>query len=167
MKSRAATVVVEFDEPRFLSALRAAVAGYFGAVDAWEQAYRSQYRLVAHGQVSADLEPLHANYRAARRELEELIPQATRLCRRYHLREPWNPILLITLGSTPPQSAHWTSAVGQGERTLVRKCLEELETHIAQAAFSNPAGDPPPAARITVNVPRRSGLLGRILDYFL
>lgn len=165
MTSRAATVVVEFDEPRFLTALRAALTRYFGAVDAWERAYRSQYRLVAHGQVSADLEPLHSQYREARRELEELIPQATRLCRRYHLREPWNPILLITLGATPPQSAQWTSAIGHGERTLVRKCLEDLETHIAGGGKASPQ-PPTSTVNVSVNIPR-TGLLGRILDYFL
>ena len=139
-----------FDHAAFCADLRRAVDRYVESIDAWERAYRQKYRLVVAGQVSADLQPLQDEFLKAKRELEALVPQATRLCRRYHLREPWPMVMRVELGVNAPQNATWTSALGNGERTLLTKCLLDLEEKSIE--------EEPPA---------KTGLLSRILDWFV
>jgi len=74
----------------FVADFRSAVERYFEAVDQWETAYRRYYRQPDCGEkVSADLETEHSGYCARRRELEQMLPRARRLCLKHGLREPW------------------------------------------------------------------------------
>ncbi len=147
----------------FLTELRAAVDRYLESIDAWEQAHAKYYRLVVAGQVSADMKPFQESYVAARRELEALVPQATRLCRKYGLREPWPSILRVQLGAAPPQGSTYTSALSRGERALVTNCLLDLEARIVEAEHSGEPG----AETHVAKQPEKQGLLSRILDWFV
>jgi len=110
----------------FIAALRVAVERYLGAVDQWEAAYQKYYRLPGYAAtVSHDLEAEHRAYSDRRRELEELLPRARRLCLRHDLRDPFSGLLRISLGRYAPQH-RVDSAIGRNERSAVTECLVEL-----------------------------------------
>jgi hypothetical protein len=88
---------------QFVSELRSAVDGYLQSVDAWENTYQKQYRLLDPPRLSADLEPFQQDYIAARHRLERLVPQRRQLSRRHELPDPWAGLLHIRLGATTPQ----------------------------------------------------------------
>jgi hypothetical protein len=143
-------------DAEFVAQLGSATRNYLEAVDTWEAAYRKFYRLASPLQVSSDLEPEFNTYLAARKRLQECLPHARRLCRRHGLRDPWAGILHIRLGARAPQTGG-TSAVGQGERTLIAQCLAALEAAARMPEHTPPTEEAP--------APRR-GVLGRIFDYF-
>src|SRR6266436_8162142 len=88
----------------FIAALRVAAERYLGAVDQWEAAYQKYYRLPGYAAtVRHDLEAEHRAYSDRRRELEELLPRARRLCLRHDLRDPFSGLLRISLGRYAPQ----------------------------------------------------------------
>jgi hypothetical protein len=138
-------------DEQFLSRLRDCTRQYLNSVDAWEAQYRKHYRVRSPAKGSADLEPLHQDYLKARRDLEPCVPRARRMCRQLGLKEPWQAMLHISLGSETPQTGP-TTAIGRSERALISQCLAALE-----AASSAPAA--PPAAQ-------RSGILRRLYDFF-
>jgi hypothetical protein len=153
-------VVDVASEAQFLTRLRDSTQRYLESLDAWEAQYQKYYRVPSPGPgcVSADLESLHQNYLSARRDLQECVPRARRLCLKYGLRDPWQATLHIALGARTPQSGA-TTAIGKAERSLLAKCLADLE-----AAPVTYAERPKPTP---VPQPQRRGILQRVLDYFL
>jgi hypothetical protein len=151
--------VDEASEEQFLARLRDATRRFLEALDAWEAQYQKYYRVPSPGagSVSADLESLHQNYLDARKDLQKCVPRARRLCLKYGLREPWQAMLHIALGARTPQSGA-TSAIGKAERTLLAKCMSDLEA--ASRTYAEP---PMPKA---IPQPRRRGILQGVLDYF-
>jgi hypothetical protein len=152
--------VDEASEEQFLARLRDATQRFLESLDAWEAQYQKYYRVPSpsSGSVSADLESLHQNYLDARKDLQKCVPRARRLCLKYGLREPWQAMLHIALGARTPQSGA-TSAIGKAERTLLAKCLADLEAaSVTYAEPPTPAPVPPPQPR---------GILQRVFDYFL
>ena len=110
----------------FTLQLREAVNRYLLAVDAWEAAYGKFYRLPGYaGTISADLEAEQREYLASRRRLEGLLPRARGLCFKHGLRDPWVPLLKVSLGEHAPQQRD-TSALGRSERLAVTDCLMAL-----------------------------------------
>jgi hypothetical protein len=110
----------------FIAALRLAVEHYLGAVDQWEAAYQKYYRLPGYAAtISRDLEAEHRTFCDRRRELEELLPRARRLCLKHELRDPFSGLLRISLGRYAPQH-RVDSAIGRSERSAVTECLVEL-----------------------------------------
>src|SRR5262245_66251442 len=86
-------------DSQFVDQLGCAIDRYLRAVDQWEAAYQKYYRLPGYAsKISADLEAEERDYHARRRELEELLPRARRLCYRHRLREPFSGLLRISLG---------------------------------------------------------------------
>src|SRR5215831_19336909 len=110
-------------EAELIEQLRDCSQRYFQAVDAWETAHQKYYRLPTAGAPSPDLEPFHQEYLATRQRLQQCLPDAHRLCLKYNVRNPWNAILHIKLGSTAPQNGS-ASAIGRAERALVVQCLD-------------------------------------------
>ena len=145
-------------EVAFVQHLRDLTQQYLRAVDAWEEAYFECFRLVTPHQVSSDLGPLQRDYERARRKLEECVPQGRRMCWKYGVRDPWEPLLRIRLGANSPQSGA-VSAIGKGERNLVAVCLADLE----EAAWKPSEAVNPPGPE-TERPPR--GIVQRIVDFF-
>ncbi len=146
-------------EQQFVAQLRTAIERYLHAVDAWENAFRKHYRLLDTPRLAADLEPFQQAYLAARRQLEPLVPRARHLSRRYDIPDPWAGLLHIRLGAMAPQ-AGIAPAIGQGERSLIIRCLTDLEA-LSQPEFPKVSTDPNQLGR-----PGARGILGRILDFF-
>ena len=110
----------------FVNDLRAAIERYLNAVDQWETAYQKYYRLPTFGSpISDDLKSEQREYDERRRELEEMLPRARRLCLKHQLAEPFSGLLRISLGQYAPQQ-RVDSAIGRSERGMVTKCLVEL-----------------------------------------
>jgi hypothetical protein len=145
------------DPRQFVDELRRAVERYLRTIDAWEEAFQKYYRLAStSARLSVDLEPFQADYNAARAELKNLIPRARQLSRRFDLPDPWPGVLHVRLGARAPQTGA-APAYGQGERTVIYRCLDSLD---ARLRVPDDVKDEP--AR-----PSESrGVLGRVLDYF-
>ena len=110
----------------FVLQLRDAVQRYLVTVDAWEAAYQKYYRLPGYAaRVNDDLAKEHADYVAARRSLEAMLPRARGLCFKYGLRDPFPTLVRITLGEHAPQQRD-TSALGRSERMAVTDVLMQL-----------------------------------------
>jgi hypothetical protein len=152
--------VDEMSEEQFLARLRDATQRFLESLDAWEAQYQKYYRVPSPSPntVSADLESLHQNYLNARKDLQKCVPRARRLCLKYGLREPWQAMLYVALGARTPQTGA-TTAIGKAERTLLAKCMADLEA--ASGTYAEPPM-PPPAPP-----PRRQGILQRVFDYFV
>jgi hypothetical protein len=157
MHARGSLAVDQLSDEEFLSRLREHTRRYLASVDAWEAQYRKHYRVRSPGKGSPDLEPLHQNYMKARVDLQPYVPRASRMCRRFGLKEPWQAMLHISLGTETPQTGP-TTAIGRSERALISECLAALE-----AASSAPAA---PTAPLREPAARRTGILRRIYDYF-
>lgn len=141
-------------DAEFVRLLRSLVDRYFRAVDEWETAYSRYFRLSGQHGVSEDLLPLNEEYLRAHRQLSDAVPRARRLCLKYQLRDPWPGLSRAQLGTQASQ-AQTGSAIGQGERTAVLRCLSELHEQTASAGQPR---KPEPVQR---------GLLHRILAFFL
>ena len=150
----------------FIQELRACVARYLKAVDAWEAEYHKYYRLARpHQTVSPDLEEAQSAYVTARRELETLVPRARRLCAKYDQRDLWPGLLRIQLGAHAPQTKI-ASAFGRSERIAIADCLANLEMQCGEQEMKAEAKaeaipEPAPPAK-----PHRN-LLQRVIDYFI
>ena len=150
----------------FIQELRACVARYLKAVDAWEAEYHKYYRLARpHQTVSPDLEEAQSAYVTARRELETLVPRARRLCAKYDQRDLWPGLLRIQLGAHAPQTKI-ASAFGRSERIAIADCLANLEMQSGEQEMKAEAKaeaipEPAPPAK-----PHRN-LLQRVIDYFI
>ncbi len=142
-------------DSQFVQQLRETTERYLRAVDAWESEYAKYYRLPVPGQVSPDLAGFHEIYLNTRKELQRLLPEATRLCRRFGFRDVWQSILRVELGAGTPQAGSGTGAIGRGERREIDKCLDQLEEAVAAPSSGlRTAGPAAPS--------RRRGLLGWI-----
>jgi hypothetical protein len=84
------------------------------------------------------------------------------LCLRHGLRDPWQATLHIALGAQTPQAGA-TTAIGKGERTLLAKCLADLEA--ASSAYAK-APATKAAKVIKAAAPSRQGIFQRVFDYF-
>jgi hypothetical protein len=150
----------------FIQELRACVARYLKAVDAWEAGYHKYYRLARpHQTVSPDLEEAQSAYVAARRELETLVPRARRLCAKFDQRDLWPGLLRIQLGAHAPQT-RIASAFGRSERIAIADCLANLEMQCGEQEMKTEAKteaipEPAPLAK-----PDRN-LFQRVIDYFI
>jgi hypothetical protein len=143
----------------FVADFRSAVERYFEAVDQWETAYRRYYRQPDCGEkVSADLETEHSGYCARRRELEQMLPRARRLCLKHGLREPFSNLQRISLGRYAPQQ-RTESAIGRDERRVVTNCLLELD----EACREWPAWPAAPASPCEAG---EASLLQRLVNFF-
>src|SRR5690348_536992 len=119
--------VDQISDPAFIEALRLAVERYLTAVDQWEAAYQKYYRLPTFGSaISDDLKLEQSSYDERRRELEEMLPRARRLCLKHRLPEAFSGLLRISLGQYAPQE-RLDSAIGRSERSAVTMCLVQLE----------------------------------------
>ncbi|MBZ5618595.1 MAG: hypothetical protein LAQ69_07715 [Acidobacteriia bacterium] len=148
-------------DQEFIAGLRAAIERYLGAVDQWEAAYQKYYRLPGDAaRINGDLEAEQRAYRERRRELEQMLPRARRLCLKHRLRDPFRGLLRISLGRYAPQH-RVDSAIGRSERNEVTKCLVELSgtcqewepTSTSTSAVAEPESD-------------RGSLLRRLVNYF-
>jgi len=154
--------VTELPDAQFVERLRDVTERYLQSVDSWEAQFQKFYRVAAPGPgcVSSDLEPAHKAYLAARKDLQECLPRARRLCLRHGLRDPWGAMMHINLGAQTPQEGA-TTAIGKSERTLIARCLVALESasHTPTKAYTpaQPEADP---------APRRQGVFQRLYDYF-
>jgi hypothetical protein len=143
----------------FVERLRTAIDVYLKAVDQWEAAYQKYYRLPGYAsKISDDLEAEHREYNARRRELQEFLPRARRLCYRHKLREPFSGLLRISLGAYTPQE-RLDSAIGRNERNSVAVCLVELRalTREWEAGDSTVEPEKPQA---------KGSFLQRLVNYF-
>jgi len=148
----------------FIQELKACVARYLAAVDAWESEYHRYYRLARpHSTVSPDLEEAQSAYVSARRELEVLIPRARRLCAKFEQRDPWPGLLRIQLGAHAPQTKI-ASAFGRSERITIADCLANLELQCADQELKTETL-PIPEPEMAPKQPRN--LLQRVIDYFI
>ncbi|HLJ49348.1 MAG TPA: hypothetical protein VKU01_25215 [Bryobacteraceae bacterium] len=161
MSAQAVVMHSDKSDAAFVSELRLVVQRYLRAVDAWEAEYSKYYRLPQPGQVSSDLEPLQRQYTEVRRELEQMLPRARRMCLKLGLQEPWYGIMRIELGSKSPQTPQ-ASAIGRSERNRVVECLDHLEE--ASHDFREPEDSPSPAPN-PPPVEHRS-IFRRIYDWF-
>jgi hypothetical protein len=110
----------------FVDALRAAVASYLEAVDGWEAAYRRYYRMPGAAlPASPDMEAAQGEYNARRRDLEQLLGRAHRLCLKHQLRNAFPGLLRISLGGNAPQH-RVDSAISRSERSAAMDCLVQL-----------------------------------------
>ncbi len=148
-------------DAEFADRLRSATNRYFDSIDAWETKYQKFYRMPAPGPVSKDLESEHRSYLAARREMQELIPNARRLCLKHGLRDPWQALLHVNLGGTTPQTG-FTPAIGRSERLKVAESLDDLDSACRRSNLRGAADLP---EKHEAEKPR--GLLRRVLDYFI
>jgi hypothetical protein len=143
----------------FVLELRDAVQRYLAAVDAWESAYQKYYRLPGYAaRVNDDLAKEHADYLAARRPLEAMLPRARGLCFKHGLRDPFPTLVRITLGEHAPQQRD-TSALGRSERMAVTDVLMQLAA-ACQEFPQERADAPPPPDR-----PANGNWLRRLVDY--
>jgi hypothetical protein len=154
----------------FIQELRASVAQYLQAVDAWEAEYQKYYRLARpHSSVSPDLEEAQSAYVRARRKLEALIPRARRLCARFEQRDPWPGLLRIELGAHPPQTKI-ASAFGRSERIAIANCLANLELQCVEQETKPEETEPPVGESSGLLLRQAGGLphwLRRVIDYFI
>jgi hypothetical protein len=142
----------------FVLELRDAVQRYLTAVDAWEAAYQKYYRLPGYAaRVNDDLAQEHADYVAARRPLEAMLPRARGLCFKHGLRDPFPTLVRITLGEHAPQQRD-TSALGRSERMAVTDVLMQLTA--ACHEFPKEQREDAPAER-----PPSGNWLRRLVDY--
>jgi hypothetical protein len=88
--------------------------------------------------------------------LEPLVPRARHLSRIHDIPDPLAGLLHIRLGARTPQSGA-ASAIGQGERALLIRCLTDLEAVLQPELRNNPDQAVGPASK---------GILGRIFDFF-
>jgi hypothetical protein len=148
------------NDAQFVAALRAAVECYLAAVDQWEAAYQKYYRLpgfAAH--VGDDLAEEQRLYEVRRREFDELLPRARRLCLKHSLRDAFSGMLRITLGEYAPQQ-RLDSAIGRGERLAAVTCLAQLyEASQDWSAVSAEPGE-------TAQAANGGSLLRRLVSYF-
>lgn len=120
-------LINQIPDAEFVEALRSAVERYFAAVDQWEAVYQKYYRLPTFGSpISDDLKSEQAAYDKRRRELEEMLPRARRLCLKHRLPETFSGLLRVSLGQYAPQE-RLDSAIGRSERSAVTMCLVQLE----------------------------------------
>jgi hypothetical protein len=148
----------------FIQELRACVARYLAAVDAWETEYHRYYRLARpHSTVSPDLEDAQSAYITARRELETLTPRARRLCAKFEQRDPWPGLLRIELGAHAPQT-RIASAFGRSERITIADCLATLELQCADQELKT---ESPPIPEPAIEPKQHRNLLQRVIDYFI
>ena len=120
------SAINQLSDDAFVDALRFAVERYLTAVDQWEAAYQKYYRLPTFGSaISDDLKAEQCAYDERRRELEQMVPRARRLCLKHRLPEVFSGLLRISLGQYAPQE-RMDSAIARSERTAVTKCLVEL-----------------------------------------
>jgi hypothetical protein len=139
-------------DAEFVDTLHATVLGYLDAVDRWEAAYGSVYRLPGvPGSLSADMEAVQLEYQAQGRHLAPLLPRARRLCLKYGLRNPLPGLLRISLGLHAPQH-RLESAISRGERNAVMECLLGL----ADATGGRTDSESQPAAAQTESEPQPS-----------
>ena len=89
VRTSVATDTAAARDAEFVDRLRSATQKYLDAIDAWESSYQKFYRMPAPGPVSSDLESEHRAYLSARRELQQHVPNARRLCLKHSLRDPW------------------------------------------------------------------------------
>jgi hypothetical protein len=115
----------KLSDHEFVVALRAAIEQYFTAVDGWEAAYQKYYRMPGTVTISPDVAAEQREYDERRRQLQELLPRARRLCLKHQLQEPFSGLLRVSLGRYAPQ-ARMDSAIGRSERGVVTKCLAQL-----------------------------------------
>jgi len=142
----------------FVLELRDAVQRYLTAVDAWEAAYKKYYHLPGYAaRVNDDLAQQHADYVAARRPLEAMLPRARGLCFKHGLRDPFPTLVRITLGEHAPQQRD-TSALGRSERMAVTDVLMQLTA--ACQEFPKEQREEAPAER-----PTSGNWLRRLVDY--
>ena len=145
---------------QFVEQLGAAIDRYLRSVDQWEAAYQKYYRLPGYAsKISPDLEAEQRGYDARRRELQELLPRARRLCYRHKLREPFSGLLRISLGAYSPQE-RLDSSIGRNERNAVAVCLVELRALTREWEAAAAAGAEPAKA------PAKGSLLQRLVSYF-
>jgi hypothetical protein len=147
-------------DAEFVDQLRSATQKYLDAIDAWEASYQKFYRMPAPGPVSSDLEAEHQAYLAARRELQQHVPNARRLCLKHSLRDPWPALLHVNLGGTTPQTG-FSPAIGRSERAKVGQSLDELES-----ACRTPR-EHEPISPLHIQTQKPRGLLRRIIDFFV
>ena len=150
------SAIEHLSDAAFVEALRAAVERYLAAVDQWEAAYQKYYRLPTFGSLSDDLQSEQRAYEERRRELEELVPRARRLCLKHQLPDSFTGLLRISLGQYAPQERA-DSAIARSERTAVTRCLVELDELCREWAPEPPASP---------SEPRRLPLLRRVVNYF-
>jgi hypothetical protein len=141
----------------FVAALRTTVEAYLAAVDQWEAAYQKYYRVPVSGKISSDLESEQRGYEQRRRELEEMVPRARRLCLKHRLREPLSGLLRVSLGQYAPQE-RMDSAIGRSERSAVTACLVEL-SEACQEWTQETIDAPTPK-------PEKAPLLRRVIGFF-
>jgi hypothetical protein len=111
----------------FVALLRDTIDRYLTAVEQWEAAYQKYYRLPGYAsQVSADMAAEEDEYCRRRRELQDMLPRARRLCLKHRVREPFSGLLRVELGRYAPQQRQ-DPAIGRGERNLVAEGLVELD----------------------------------------
>jgi hypothetical protein len=146
----------ELSEVQFLTRLQDSTQKYLESVDAWEAQYQKYYRVSSPGphRVSGDLESVQRGYLTARQDFQECVPRARRLCLKYGLRDPWQAMLHIALGAETPQAGAKT-AIGRAERTLIAKCLTDLQA--ASCGHAEPPTEDPAS--------RPRGFLRRLHDY--
>jgi hypothetical protein len=146
---------MEESDFEFTGRFRASVDRYLRAVDAWEADYQKFYRLAgSHRRITPDMEKAQREYIFARRELEQCIPRARRLCLKFELRDPWAGLLRVELGTRAPQ-VQGGSAVGRNERMTIATCLRDMEDRTRTAPVD------------TTQPEARRGWLRRIIDYFM
>ena len=147
----------QLSDAAFVEALRASVERYLAAVDQWEAAYQKYYRLPTFGSpISDDLQSEQRAYEERRRELEELVPRARRLCLKHQLPESFSGLLRISLGQYAPQERA-DSAIARSERTAVTRCLVELG-ELCREWPPEPTPAPPESGR--------PPLLRRLVNFF-
>lgn len=150
----------ELTDAEFVALLRVRTQAYLNAVDAWETAHAKYYRLACPGQISSDLEPFQQSFLQSRRELQELVPRARRLCLKQGFQDPFQLILRVELGANAPQ-AGLASAIGRGERNTIIQCLDTLQA--AAEVYPELAPEPAPVPQ---NSQRRRSFFQRIYDFF-
>jgi hypothetical protein len=149
----------QIPDAAFIEALRSAVERYLTAIDQWEAAYQKYYRLPTFGgAISDDLRSEQSAYDERRRELEEMVPRARRLCLKHQLPEAFSGLLRISLGQYAPQERA-DSAIGRSERSAVTMCLVQLEEACREW---KPVPEDTPEQRNGTNVP----FLRRLVNFF-
>jgi hypothetical protein len=151
--------VDQIPDAAFIEALRSAVERYLTAVDQWETAYQKYYRLPTFGgAISDDLQSEQSAYEERRRDLEEMLPRARRLCLKHGLPDAFSGLLRISLGQYAPQERA-DSAIGRSERSAVTMCLVQLKEACREW---KPLPEDTPAQANGPNVP----FLRRLVNFF-
>jgi hypothetical protein len=98
------TTETQTSDLEFVSDLRTAVDAYLGTVDRWEAAFHKYYRMPGCSErFSVDMDAEQRDYGERRRELEELLSKARRLCLKHRLRDPFGNLMRVSLGRFAPQ----------------------------------------------------------------